>query len=385
VLRRDAPTVREDVLAGAGLCLAGMFSGSPLLMGPTILLARGFRASPLRAVLVSCVLVCASFLICQSPWIIRNTIVLGAPVLTRTTYPIAAYMANMPGPALSHLVVINSNEKESALYAELGEIRYQRLCRERFRDEVRAYPKDYAIRCTYRLFQLWGGRNSAWCAGILLARARGSEKIQYVDHSLLQPPDVYPSPTVDEWIWEGYAWGTALLALIGGFGMARIGRGREAMLLASALVVVSLVYIPCHVEDLFRAPFLSILALLAAFGVERLTGVSQWGVSRPYPHAVVRAGEALSRFLIPQPGSQASLWDGLWRSLITAPAVAFLIVFPFALEVTVVNRAAISRSFFLSTKFLGIVLVVFVLDLVRRALGSWGALHRRPRSNSADF
>src|SRR5262249_28113473 len=34
ILRRDPPTLREDILAGAGFCLAGMFSGPALFVGP---------------------------------------------------------------------------------------------------------------------------------------------------------------------------------------------------------------------------------------------------------------------------------------------------------------------------------------------------------------
>src|SRR5262249_50614772 len=71
-LRRDPPSRREDVLAGAGLCLAGMFSGSVLLVGPTVLLSRFLRAPRWTQAVRSCTFVILSFLVCQSPWVIRN-------------------------------------------------------------------------------------------------------------------------------------------------------------------------------------------------------------------------------------------------------------------------------------------------------------------------
>jgi hypothetical protein len=365
VLRRDVPTLREDILAGAGLSLAGMFSGPALFVGPTIVLSRGFRAPRLGAALVSALVVCVSFLICQLPWVVRNALVLGAPILTRTTYPIAAHMANLPGESMLHAVVLNGNasKKESNLYAELGEVGFQRLCRERFWEDVRAYPRDYVIRCAYRLFQLWIGRSSASCAAGLVARAIGSENVQYEGLPL------FPPSMIAERICEQYGVTVAVLALLGMFGMARIGKGREAVLLASVIVFATLVYAPCHVEDRFRSQFESVLSLLAAFGLTYLTGTYRWGVSRPYPRFVVEAGSALRRFFTPRPRSEATLPDALARSAVTALAASLILLYPVAVETAVLNKAWVGLNFLFDT-WLWILTGVFFLDLFRRGLTS---------------
>src|SRR5262245_3309134 len=116
VLRRDPPSPREDLLAGAGLCLAGMLSGPGLVIGPTMLLAHWLRAPRWRHALRSCILMCSAFMLCQAPWVVRNYLVLGAPVLTRSTYLINAHMANVPGPDMLYSVVINGNELHKSRY-----------------------------------------------------------------------------------------------------------------------------------------------------------------------------------------------------------------------------------------------------------------------------
>src|SRR5262249_17150687 len=155
---------------------------------------------------------------------------------------INAHMANVPGASMLHSVVINGNELHKARYVRLGEMGYAKLSTELFWHDVRKFPKDYAIRSIYRFFQLWLGRSSASCAGGLLARAIGSEKIRYADVPL------FPPALIEERIGERYAVIVVALALIGVVGMTRIGRGRGALLLTSVLVFTSIVYVPSHVE-----------------------------------------------------------------------------------------------------------------------------------------
>jgi hypothetical protein len=173
-MRRDF-TARRAVLTGLAWGVSLLFSYSlvPLYFA---LLATGFllaRPSGHRQYARFCLVETAVVALCMSPWIVRNQLSLGAPVVGRTNAGLELRISNndVAGPSerlnyengVYHVYHPLQNVEEARKVRDMGEVAYNQMAMSEAREWIVRHPGRFA-RLTLgriRLFWFSGDGNSA--------------------------------------------------------------------------------------------------------------------------------------------------------------------------------------------------------------------------------
>jgi hypothetical protein len=233
---------------GAGACarLGGAFGAlllinpAPLGLLPGVLLylalrpGKGLSMPRVGAFLAGALLIC-------SPWMVRNQVVLGTPIL-RSNLGIEFHVGNNDQANGRHQTAFHPShsERELALYRELGEVAYARA------------SMDTALG--------WMGENPGRAARLILRRVQ----IFWVGESPLNDPRTSGSTRAADdpkaWIKWAFHSLSGLLALAGLFTFRR--RTAEGLLLRSTLLLFPVPYYLTHVMERYRFPIDPLLVFL---------------------------------------------------------------------------------------------------------------------------
>jgi hypothetical protein len=194
-----------------------------------------------------------------APWVVRNMLVMGRPILMTTHGGYTLLLGNNPvfyrevvvqpwGTMWDGAVGDGQTKWAAAINAEMqaagvtGEVSRDRWMRRRALDNIRAQPDQFLRACMLRLRRFWSLTPSG-------AAAR----------------PLSPAVNVALGVWFG---GIFVLAAIGLVRILRSGSPRwaPALLMLAAFVAVHLVY---WSNARMRAPVVPVIALLAAKGVSR--------------------------------------------------------------------------------------------------------------------
>jgi len=171
----DRPGARRGAVLGvaaAGLAHvnAGALTVSAVLGVWLLVRSRGLRVSVLRGVSVAALVGAATI----APWSVRNSLLLGRPVILRGAGDMVFYAGNHPG-ATGDVVedekaaYVTHNRAEREKYYRMGEAAYFSHCRERALAFIREQPGVYARLVLKRgvifwLGDLWTTRD--WQGGV---------------------------------------------------------------------------------------------------------------------------------------------------------------------------------------------------------------------------
>ena len=156
-----ALSARLGMATGAAWGLALLFAPNLLLIGVlwmAITLVRlGARALRFAAV------VSAVVLAILSPWVIRNEIQLGAPIVTRSNLGLELWIANNDTSGVSYgsneisheLYQPFINRSEAAQMARVGEATYMHKKMELASDWIERHPQRFAALTAMRVMQFW--------------------------------------------------------------------------------------------------------------------------------------------------------------------------------------------------------------------------------------
>lgn len=112
-----------------------------------------------RRVFMPLTLTIGAFLLCSSPWILRNTLVLGKPAFFRDNFWFELHLGNYRdsnglGWGGRHPVL---NQREMDLYKQLGEVQYIDYHRRLVMDFLRQHPERFVALTLYRIKVFWRG------------------------------------------------------------------------------------------------------------------------------------------------------------------------------------------------------------------------------------
>ncbi len=159
--------------------------------------AAGVRARAALAVGIAALMV--------TPWLVRNAIVFGSPVLLRGNAGFELWQGNNPRAAIrqtSDSVHPGIDGRELRRYQEIGEVAYNRESFAQAIDWMRLHPRQVAVNAAARVYV-------TWCTDL-----------------------------TDRWSWDGRPWWT--MAHIGWFVIARQVSSSATAVAALAAVVVAL-------------------------------------------------------------------------------------------------------------------------------------------------
>jgi 4-amino-4-deoxy-L-arabinose transferase-like glycosyltransferase len=264
-------------IAGGRWLLLGLFTGAAaLIRGPGIFflpvpIAAWWLASvPRRTLLVRGLLCLAGVAIALAPWAIRNQRAFGSPILISTNGSWVLFDSHSPVATGAHTKQAGSFRK--AQFAELSELPRRQRIVEVSKQEVRAalrfaisHPVEELILAPQRLYHLFAGDDFS---------VRLSQRA-------FERPDG-ASPRRLEMQFTGMAMLAnayfAILTVFALLGFTRVwSRGnRHAVAIPLAVLVFVLMHTFVFIGGMrFHSPFVPLLAILAAVGVD--------GRRRPWP------------------------------------------------------------------------------------------------------
>jgi hypothetical protein len=241
VLQQSGWTNRRAVVAtGIAVGVAALLCPNILLV-PVLFLALESLCRPAERtqILRSGMVVAAIGLICITPWVARNYLVLGGVVPLRSNLGLELAVGNRPG-ADGHTyhegfaeVHPFSNPAERARLVEMGEIAYMAHKRGEALRWIGDHPGEFGWLTLRRAWLFWFGPDESWC------RLTRHTRVRFRVAAVIAL--------------------TASLALI-----RLLHRGHPSgRLLTCALVGVAVPYFVTHVEARYRLPVVGLFALLS--------------------------------------------------------------------------------------------------------------------------
>ena len=177
------------------------------------------------------------FLLCISPWIIRNALVFHRFIPMRANFGAELYLGNGPG-AMGFLMEYNHPYEapdQMRLYKELGEVDYAKVRGRMARNYIASDPALFLRNSLKRGYFFWVS---------------------------------VPHPTGDKWYLEPFRVANfAFASLAGLFGLALALKRHipAAWLFACAFVLIPLIYYFVTVHARFRDPLEPLIAILAVY------------------------------------------------------------------------------------------------------------------------
>jgi hypothetical protein len=161
--RQGSSSGKSAFLRGCGWGVAALFS-APLLTVFAGSVATGRKLQnrvPFRRYTVNCALSVLGVLLVLTPWIVRNWLVFGQPVLTRTNFGLELFVSNndMAGVP-DNLLALNRwhplfNIDEALDVRRLGEPEYNRIKLQAALQWIRSHPARFADLTVKRFWQFW--------------------------------------------------------------------------------------------------------------------------------------------------------------------------------------------------------------------------------------
>lgn len=255
------PTRGQTLRIGAGLGLLTLVNASALALVPVVLVfwTPGRESSRSMGVWAT---FAAGVIVVLGPWLVRNKVLLGT-FLPKANLGVELMVGNndeADGGFRPHLHP-RHNLDELEAYRQLGEVAYDKRCREIFLDWLRRNPADFAQLTAVRVGTFWLGFNPFAPVPLRSGESKARDWQGWVK-------------------WGSYFLGGALaLAGLVTYSDRRGGR----LLLGGSLACFPVVYYAVHVMDRYRFPIepllvylsvASVLALLSKLGFGQLETTS---------------------------------------------------------------------------------------------------------------
>jgi 4-amino-4-deoxy-L-arabinose transferase-like glycosyltransferase len=233
----DGRTKRRWLIFGLLWGILALSNPSLLLFLPACGLWILHGTHQVRKQLAFASLAAVVFLLCISPWIIRNALVFHRFIPMRANFGAELYLGNGPG-ARGFLMEYNHPYEapdQMRLYKQLGEVDYAKMCGRMARNYIASDPALFVRNSLKRVYFFWVS---------------------------------VPHPTGDKWYLEPFRVANfAFASLAGLFGLTLALKRHipAAWLFAWAFVLIPLIYYFVTVHARFRDPLEPLIAILAVY------------------------------------------------------------------------------------------------------------------------
>ncbi len=235
--RDDGRTLQRWLIFGLLWGILGLSNPSLLLYLPACGLWVLYGTHHLRKQVGFAVLAALAFILCISPWIVRNALVFHKFIPMRANFGAELYLGNGPG-AMGFLMEYNHPYEapdQLRLYKEMGEVAYAQMRGRLAWKYIEGDPSLFLRNSLKRLYFFWIS---------------------------------VPHPTGDKWYIEPFRVANFAFASIAGlFGLALALKRRKpaVWLFAWAFLLVPLIYYFVTVHARFRDPLEPLIAILAVY------------------------------------------------------------------------------------------------------------------------
>jgi len=244
-------TMKDGAICGAAAAVATLFSASTILiLGVWSVCAFLWFSKNRVAVVRYFATVCFIALLTLAPWAIRNRMVLGSWVLTRSNFGLELQVSNnsVLTADLEHNVLSpawktihpNLNREESLKVLRMGEVAYDQAKKDQAIQWIRSNPKQFAELSLERIALFWFPRTRA----ILFP---WGYRLQTIAIPLI----------------------SRLITILATAGVIRLWKPKPeiALLLGGACIAYSLVYIVIQVSPRYSFPIYGFLLILGSHAV----------------------------------------------------------------------------------------------------------------------
>ena len=235
--RDDGRTLRRWLIFGLLWGLLGLSNPSLLLLLPAcgLWVLHGTRHLRRQAGFAS--MSAIVFIICVSPWMVRNALVFHKFIPMRANFGAELYLGNGPG-AMGFLMEYNhpyEAQDQLGLYKQMGEVAYAQMRGQLAKKYIASHPGLFLRNSLKRLYFFWIS---------------------------------VPHPTGGKWYIEPFRvanFAFASIAGLFGLGLALKRRIPAAWLFAWAFLLIPLIYYFVTVHARFRDPLEPMIAILAVY------------------------------------------------------------------------------------------------------------------------